>query len=109
MRKNKRNKKIITYSAGSITLKGFIAFQIIPEIFIPIKRSSETIRITLKVANKPDTKNIFNLITPLGILFPLLFYSLQILIPVGKCSSSHLKTASNGIKWQLLGIISNIG
>ena len=69
MMKNNRNKKIITYSAGSITLKGFTAFQIIPEILIPIKRSSETIRIILKVANKPDTKNIFNLITPFGVIY----------------------------------------
>lgn len=80
MTKNNINNKTIIYSAVSITLKGFIAFQKIPEILIPIKRSNEIISIKLKAASRAVTNNIFNLTTPLGIILFLLFFSKQFFI-----------------------------
>jgi hypothetical protein len=59
MKKNKTNNKIIIYSAASITLNGFIAFQIIPENLIPIIRSSEIISIVQEPASRDVTKNNF--------------------------------------------------
>jgi len=41
------------YSAGSITLKGFTAFQIIPGNFSPIIMSNEII-----ITNKPQANNM---------------------------------------------------
>ena len=59
MTKNNINNKTIIYSAVSITLKGFIAFQKIPEILIPIKRSNEIISIKLKAASRARYKQYF--------------------------------------------------
>jgi hypothetical protein len=69
MKKNKTNNKIIIYSAASMTLNGFIAFQIIPEKLIPIIRSSEIISIVVEPASRVVTKINFKLVTPLGIIF----------------------------------------
>jgi hypothetical protein len=80
MKKNNTNNKIIIYSAASMTLNGFIAFQIIPVKLIPIKRSSEIISIVEKPASRIVTKNNFNLVTPLGISLLLLFFTIQFLI-----------------------------
>ncbi len=51
-------------SVGSITLKGFIAFQNISEIPFPIKKSMEMIKPNKVSANNRVTKIIFNTIHP---------------------------------------------
>lgn len=96
MTKNAINRKIITYSAGSITLKGFIAFHIIPETLTPMIRSKEIISIAEKTARKLVTKNIFTLITPLGIIFFLLFFSSRFLIPPKK---GYAELDKNRFQW----------
>lgn len=58
-----------------MTLNGLIAFQIIPDKLMPIKRSSEIISIAQEPASRVVTKNIFNFVTPLGIILLLLFFT----------------------------------
>jgi hypothetical protein len=64
--KKRRNKNKIMYSDGSITWKGFTAFQMILcrlNLLMPIIRSRPIIRENRIEANKIVIKNIFNRVT----------------------------------------------
>lgn len=61
MKKKRINRDRMMYSADSITLKGFIAFKMMPLILTPMAKSNEIINVNKIPANKQLTNNIFKM------------------------------------------------
>lgn len=66
------------YSAGSITLKGFVAFQITPDNLTPIIKSIEIIKVNKKAANKPVTNIIFIILTHFYVLLLYFYFGMEL-------------------------------